>query len=59
MAGDGQELEIGFNNKYMMDALKAAPADNINLCMNSAISPASSPPPTARTISSIWSCPSD
>ena len=39
MAGDGQELEIGFNNKYMMDALKAAPADNINLCMNSAISP--------------------
>ena len=23
----------------MMDALKAAPADNINLCMNSAISP--------------------
>ena len=39
MAGDGQELEIGFNNKYMIDALKAAPADNINLCLNSPISP--------------------
>lgn len=39
MSGDGQGLEIGFNNKYMLDALKAAPADTINLSMNSAISP--------------------
>ena len=39
MNGDGQGLEIGFNNKYMLDALKAAPADTVNLCMNSPISP--------------------
>ena len=39
MSGDGQGLEIGFNNKYMLDALKAAPADTVNLCMNSPISP--------------------
>ncbi len=39
MSGDGQELEIGFNNKYMLDALKAAPADSVKLCMNSPISP--------------------
>ena len=39
MNGDGQGLEIGFNNKYMLDALKAAPAETVNLCMNSPISP--------------------
>ncbi len=39
MSGDGEGLEIGFNNKYMLDALKAAPADTVNLCMNSPISP--------------------
>lgn len=39
MSGDGMGMEIGFNNKYMLDALKAAPADTVNLCMNSAISP--------------------
>ena len=39
MSGDGGGLEIGFNNKYMLDALKAAPADTVNLCLNSGISP--------------------
>lgn len=39
MSGDGQGMEIGFNNKYMLDALKAAPADTVNLCMNSPVSP--------------------
>lgn len=37
--GDGKGLEIGFNNKYMMDALKAAPADEIRLELNTPISP--------------------
>lgn len=27
--GDGEGLEIGFNNRYLLEALKAAPADNI------------------------------
>ena len=39
MSGDGMGMEIGFNHKYMLDALKAAPADTVNLCMNSPISP--------------------
>ncbi len=39
MSGDGQGLEIGFNNKFMLDALKAAPTDVVNLCLNGAITP--------------------
>ena len=31
LSGDGGGLEIGFNNKYLMDALKAAPADKVRL----------------------------
>ena len=37
--GDGGGLEIGFNNKYLMDALKAAPADRVRLELNSGVSP--------------------
>ena len=37
--GDGEGLEIGFNGRYLMDALKAAPADEIDLCLNSNTSP--------------------
>lgn len=37
--GDGQGLEIGFNNKYMMDALKACPADRVKLELSSPITP--------------------
>ena len=37
--GDGEGLEIGFNGKYLMDALKAAPADEIDLCLNGNTSP--------------------
>ena len=37
--GDGEGLEIGFNNKYLMDALKNAPADQVKLELNTAISP--------------------
>ena len=32
--GDGGDLEIGFNDHYLSDALKAAPADEINVCLN-------------------------
>ena len=39
MTGDGEDLEIGFNNRYMIDALKAAPADTVELRLNSPISP--------------------
>ncbi|MBP1758131.1 MAG: polymerase subunit beta [Firmicutes bacterium] len=37
--GDGKGLEIGFNNKYVMDALKAVPADKVHLEFNSGVSP--------------------
>lgn len=39
IAGDGQELEIGFNNKYLMDALKAVPADKVRLELSTSVSP--------------------
>jgi len=39
IAGDGQNLEIGFNNKYLMDALKAAPADRLRLEFTSGVAP--------------------
>ena len=37
--GDGRGLEIGFNDRYMMDALKAAGKDELALCLNTASSP--------------------
>lgn len=37
--GDGGGLEIGFNNKYLMDALKAAPADKLRLEFTSGVAP--------------------
>ena len=39
MEGNGNGLEIGFNNKYMMDALKAAPKDQVTLELSSPITP--------------------
>ena len=37
--GDGGNLEIGFNNRYLLDALKAAPADEVCVCLNTGASP--------------------
>ena len=37
--GDGQGLEIGFNNRYLMDALRFAPADQVVMELNTGISP--------------------
>ena len=37
--GSGGGLEIGFNNKYLMDALKAAPADRVRLELSTGVSP--------------------
>lgn len=38
--GDGRDLEIGFNNRYLSEALRYAPADTVRLELNSGISPA-------------------
>ena len=37
--GDGEGLEIGFNDRYLMDALKAAGKESLFLCLNTASSP--------------------
>ena len=37
--GSGSGLEIGFNDRYLMDALKAAGTDELQLCLNTASSP--------------------
>ncbi len=39
IAGDGGKLEIGFNNRYLMEALKYAPADEVKIELNTGISP--------------------
>ena len=39
LSGDGGGLEIGFNNKYLMDALKAAPADKVRLELTTGVPP--------------------
>ena len=39
LEGSGGGLEIGFNNRYLLDALKAAPADELTVCLNTGISP--------------------
>ena len=39
LSGDGGGLEIGFNNKYLRDALKAAPADKVRLELTTGVSP--------------------
>ena len=37
--GDGKGLEIGFNHRYLMDAVKVAPADEIVMELNTPTSP--------------------
>ena len=37
--GDGTGLEIGFNNRYLMDALRYAPAERVKMELNTGISP--------------------
>ena len=37
--GDGGETEIGFNGRYLRDALKNAPADELTVCINSGSAP--------------------
>jgi DNA polymerase-3 subunit beta len=37
--GDGEGMEIGFNNRYLLEALKAAPADLVRIKITSGISP--------------------
>ena len=40
IAGDGTGLEIGFNNRYLMEALRYAPAETVKIELNTGVSPA-------------------
>jgi DNA polymerase-3 subunit beta len=40
LSGDGNGLEIGFNNRYLMEALRYAPADTVRMELNTGVSPA-------------------
>ena len=37
--GEVDELEIGFNDKYLLEALKAAPSDEVLINLNSGVTP--------------------
>jgi DNA polymerase-3 subunit beta len=37
--GNGNDLEIGFNNRYLLDAVKAAPADKLRLYFSTGSTP--------------------
>ncbi len=39
IAGDGNELEIGFNVRYLADALKAVPTEEVTLELTNGLSP--------------------
>ena len=41
----GEKLEIGFNNKFMLDALKACDGDRVKLLMNGSLAPIKMVPP--------------
>ena len=40
LSGDGGGLEIGFNNRYLMEALRYAPADTVKIDLNTGVAPA-------------------
>ena len=39
LAGDGRELEIGFNVRYLADALKVIPSEEVCLELTNGLSP--------------------
>jgi len=39
IVGDGEDLEIGFNDRYLRESLKAAPAEEVMLELNNGITP--------------------
>lgn len=39
VTGEGAPVEIGFNNRYLLDALKAAPSEKVRICLGTGTSP--------------------
>jgi DNA polymerase-3 subunit beta len=47
LTGDGGQLEIGFNNRYLLDALRYSDSDEVRVELNTGITPAIIVPPDA------------
>lgn len=45
IAGDGGELEIGFNCRYLLEALRAVPTEEVTLGLSNSLSPIVMTPP--------------
>ena len=39
IAGDGKDLEIGFNCRYLLEALRAVPTEEVTLELTNGLSP--------------------
>lgn len=46
---DGEKLEIGFNNRFLLDALRASDTDEVNFKMGGPVSPAVITPPEGES----------
>lgn len=54
IAGNGEELEIGFNCRYLADALRAVPSEEVCLELKNGSAPLSLPQCGKRTTLPIW-----
>ena len=52
---EGDEVEIGFNNRYLLDALRNARTEQVKLEISGPLSPVKVLPTEAATFC-IWSC---
>lgn len=57
LAGDGGELEIGFNCRYLLEALKAVPTPEVNLGLSNSLSPVVMTPPDGTDLYSYMVLP--
>ena len=48
LAGDGKDLEIGFNCRYLLDAFKAVPTQEVTLELTNGLSPIVLTPPDGK-----------
>ena len=52
--GDAEGMEIGFNNRYVLEALRAAPGDRVNIQLVSGVSPCVICPETSEDDSYLY-----
>ena len=56
LAGDGQELEIGFNVRYLAEALRVIPSEEVTLELTNGLSPIVLTPVDEKEDLPIWCC---